>query len=110
MQVVAFDLAQVINSRNSGGAITAVLPYAWWEFPNWQSIIGPASSCSFGASWPGVAWAAYDSVARPDGTHRMYWNPNFGGTNGTAYVFSVAGGGSGGSTPVPNPPKNLQVS
>ena len=108
MQVVAFDLAEVINSRNSGGSITAVLPYAWWEFPNWQSIIGTAASCPIDASWPGNAWAAYDPVARPDGSHRMYWNGNFGGTNGTVYVFDVAG--SGAAVSDPSPPANVTVS
>lgn len=107
MQVVAFDLAQVISSRNAGNAVTAVLPYAWWEFPNWQSIIGQASSCPMDASWPGNAWAAYDPVARPDGTYRMYWNGNFAGTNGTVYVFSVAGSGS---SPLPEAPGNVKVS
>lgn len=107
MQVVAFDLAEVIKSRNGGGAVTAVLPYAWWEFPNWQSIIGSASSCPIDASWPGNAWAAFDPVARPDGTHRMYWNGNFGGTNGTVYVFSVAGLDS---STLPNAPGNVSVS
>ena len=106
MQVVAYDLAQVISSRNAGGSITGVLPYAWWEFPNWQSIIGQASSCPIDGSWPGNAWAAYDPVPRPDGTHRMYWNNNFGGTNGAIYAFSVAGS----NTTLPDAPGNVSVS
>jgi hypothetical protein len=85
MQVVAFDLAQVINSRNSGGAVTAVLPYAWWEFPNWRSIIGTASSCPLDASWPGNAWAAYDPNPQPDGTQPMF------------LIIQTQTGGSGGA-------------
>lgn len=107
MQVVAFDLAQVINSRNNGGSITAVLPYAWWEFPNWQSIIGKSSECPLNGSWQANAWAAYDPVRRSNGMHRMYWNADFSSSNGTVYVFDVAGIGPSSSTP--NPPTNFQV-
>ncbi len=89
MQVVAFDLAEVIASRNAGHPVTAVLPYAWWEFPNWATYTGQPNECSFGDSWPSNAWAAYDPVARADGTHRMYWNKGFHGTNGTVFAFSV---------------------
>jgi hypothetical protein len=111
MQVVAFDLAQVIASRNAGGAVTAVLPYAWWEFPNWASIIGAAATCPINASWPGNAWAAYDATAQSDGSHLMYWNDNFSGTNGEVFVFKVAALGSAGSAPppVPDAPTNVQI-
>lgn len=103
MQAVAYDLAAVIQNRNGGGATTAVLPYAWWEFPNWNSIIGQASTCPINGGWQNNAWAAYDPVPRPDGSHRMYWWDS----SNRMHVFAVTGSGPAVN---PNPPGNVLVS
>jgi hypothetical protein len=104
VQVSAYDLAALVSNKQSGGAVSAPRPYAWWTFPNWQSLFGTCPA----EGLPGNAWGAFDVY-----NSLLYLSDaGFGGTNGTIQVFSVAGGGSSPptATPTPNAPANLSVS
>jgi hypothetical protein len=106
IQLVAYDLASVISLRNSGSAIDAAKPYAWWPFPNATSIFG--GGCYTASGFGYKSWASYDIY-----NQRLYVSMGWPGMNGRVHVFNVAavGGSSGTSSPTltPNPPTNVQV-
>jgi hypothetical protein len=78
VQINLYDLAQIVGASS----ISAITPYAWFEFPNWLTIIG---SCP--ATSPGSGWMAYDDV-----NGIMYGNPQgFSGGGVPLYAWSITG-------------------
>jgi hypothetical protein len=101
VQVTAYDLAAIVNNRNAGKPVSAVLPYAFWELPGWQPLFvggGGASMTCVQQGQVGNSWMAFDG-------QRLY-----AALEGNLYglkigVWSVAGSATSPPPPVPDSPK-----
>lgn len=82
MQVIAYDLADVIANKNASNPVWTLLPYAWWEFPDWRAIWG---NCPIDAGAGGYR----GTMTYDEATAKLYVSDGLGDA-GKIYVFDVA--------------------